>query len=70
MTTEACPACQARLSYEVDGKTYSRVIGIEIPGVYDGVLYWRCPCCGYDWHRWDDEHMRLKAALYMNQQRR
>lgn len=37
-----------------DGKTpqyYSRVIGVEIPGEYDGVLYWMCPDCGSRWHR-------------------
>lgn len=31
---------------------YSRMIGVEVPGVYDGVLYWRCPDCGAAWHRW------------------
>lgn len=24
---------------------------MEIPGVYDGVLYWFCPVCGYAWAR-------------------
>jgi len=31
---------------------YSRLIGVEVPGVYDGVLYWQCPDCGAAWHRW------------------
>lgn len=34
---------------------YSRMIGVEIPGVYDGVLYWACPDCGARWHRFKDE---------------
>jgi len=28
---------------------YSRLMGIEIPGVYDGVLIWNCPDCGLCW---------------------
>ena len=31
---------------------YSRLVGVEVPGVYDGVLHWQCPDCGAAWHRW------------------
>lgn len=39
------------------GKThYSRKIGMEIRGVYDGVLYWICPDCGIAWQRWPEHY--------------
>lgn len=42
---KACPHCNADLHN-------GRAIGVEIRGVYDGVLFWRCPDCGGSWHRW------------------
>lgn len=67
---ETCPHCRADLAYEVDGKTYSRGIGVEIQGVYDGVLFWRCPDCGHDWHRWPEgDSLRARAEQYMNRPR-
>ncbi len=30
---------------------FRRVIGIEIKGQRDGVLHWKCPDCGFRWHR-------------------
>lgn len=52
-----CPHCNADLDN-------SRTIGVEIWGVYDGVLFWRCPDCGGSWHRWspDDWPRLYKAA--------
>lgn len=50
------------LSYgekEPEDRFYSRIIGIEQPGVYDGVLYWMCPDCGKAWQRWSDPKMEL-----------
>ena len=41
----------ARDLYEEGVTHYSRMIGVEVPGVYDGVLYWACPDCGARWHR-------------------
>ncbi len=35
--------------YGPDACCYSRLIGIEIPERYDGVSYWKCPDCGYNW---------------------
>jgi len=51
-----CPHCHANLAYEVDGQTYSRLIGVEYPyghkDRYDGVSEWRCPDCGTRTGRW------------------
>jgi len=30
---------------------WGREIGIEIPGKYDGVSFWRCPDCDHEWSR-------------------
>ena len=56
-----CPSCNADFtgepipveSQEAYGyKThFSRLIGIEIPGKYDGVSIWKCPDCGCEWER-------------------
>lgn len=34
-----------------DKTHYSRVIGHEVPEIYDGVLFWSCPDCGKAWPR-------------------
>lgn len=36
-----------------EDRFYSRVIGVEVPGVYDGVLFYRCPDCGIEWDRFE-----------------
>ena len=49
-----CPFCNADLSYTVNGVRYSRMVGIEIQGGYDGVdgvSYWYCPECHTYWDR-------------------
>ncbi len=49
-----------------EGTHFSRLIGIEIPGVYDGVLFWQCPDCGAQWHRWPKgNELRIRAAAAM-----
>lgn len=54
MKADVCPHCRAELAYRArDGNTYSRKIGHEIPGVYDGILFWSCPDCGGKWQRWE-----------------
>lgn len=59
---EQCPKCGANLK---DGG-YSRKLGIEIRGVYDGILYWMCPDCGEPWHRWPPgDPLRARANFYM-----
>lgn len=59
------------LGYYKPGSThYSRKIGIEVRGVYDGILYWRCPDCGGTWHRWmNNGYLRQKAIIEMNRDR-
>jgi hypothetical protein len=51
-TPGPCPACSAIWEYNVDVETFSRVIGIEDPAIYDGVSWWKCPDCGIRWDRW------------------
>lgn len=65
--TDECPACGSDLSYTSGNVVCSHRIGVNIPGVYDGTLFWRCPYCGHDWHRFDDARMRAKAQPHMNQ---
>lgn len=75
-----CPHCGADLRAEripqeyIDKGYYSdadpyyyRTIGINIRGVYDGVLFWKCPDCGGEWHRWPEgDFRRAKAEQFMN----
>jgi hypothetical protein len=46
---DACPVCAAPWRLP-DG--YTRLIGIEIQGGYDGVSEWQCPECLVLWNRW------------------
>lgn len=48
-----CTGCNETKRYTADdGHEYSRVIGIEYEGVYDGISEWRCPDCGRREGRW------------------
>lgn len=63
-----CPDCCADLRLKKNKfRIYSRVIGVEIPGRSDGVLFWRCPDCGHEWHRWPPDYRQLyhAAGFYM-----
>ena len=53
---ECCPGCQATLQ--------GRAIGVEVQGVYDGVLYWACPDCGHAWPRWSDGRLGQLSREY------
>lgn len=44
---------------------FGRQIGVEVSGVYDGVLYWMCPDCGGRWHRGIDA-LHGAAEPYVN----
>jgi len=45
---------------------FSNTIGVEIRGVYDGALFWRCPGCGGSWHRWPANHpLHVKADQFV-----
>jgi DNA-directed RNA polymerase subunit RPC12/RpoP len=45
-----CPECKHHLFYEVNGKWYSRVIGLYDRGL-DRTVSWRCPDCNHEWER-------------------
>lgn len=71
---EFCPHCGHDLTaYDESGKPkmvpetfpphfYSTKIGMEIPGVYDGILFWVCPVCNGRWHRFSENDDRYEAA--------
>lgn len=51
-----------------EDRFFSNLCGVEVPGVYDGTLFWRCPSCCGDFHRWPEGHeLRRIAEKYMNQ---
>lgn len=65
-----CPECNAdwrgklipkknRHLYSSDH--YSRLIGIEIQGGYDGVSFWECPDCHSRWDRFTGEKVGKKG---------
>ena len=71
MIPDDCPHCQVDLRAgpipDYPGEFYSRGIGVEIQGVYDGTLYFMCPDCGGRWHRFDEDHfLRQRAAPYVD----
>ena len=41
-----CPGCGSVVPN-------NQLLGIEVPGVYDGVLIWRDEGCGHTWPRFD-----------------
>ena len=58
MSELTCPKCG-----NTDG---SKLMGIEVPGVYDGVLYWRCLACGQQWNRWPvGTHLWAQAEIHL-----
>jgi ribosomal protein S27AE len=72
---KTCPECgtnfqgeeipEANRKFYGDGTHYSRLYGIEVRGVYDGVLYWQCPECGHAFPRgFEDRRMILLARAY------
>jgi rubredoxin len=74
--THTCPHCGVSLDGElIPGEYYVTVgkpdapqrfireIGVEVRGVYDGILYWQCPDCGGNWPRFAEGHPRHAIAL-------
>lgn len=64
-----CPHCGADLEIVVGldpGTTRPEpVVGVEIPEVFDGVLYWMCANCRGAWHTWPPEAgRRFEAAKW------
>lgn len=47
-----------------DSTHFRREIGIEIRGLYDGVVLWRCPDCNKTWNRFEGKFGReLKKRM-------
>lgn len=45
---------------------FTRTILVQIPGVYDGGLFYQCPDCGGCWHRWPKgSELRAKAERFL-----
>lgn len=64
---ERCPRCGFDLFYTEDGQQYSHAIGVEIPVIYDGVLFWQCPACDGRWHRFPPtDRLYQRAEDYVN----
>lgn len=40
----------------------AELIGVEVRGVYDGILYWVCGDCRTRLHRWPEGHRLNKAT--------
>lgn len=38
-------------------------IGVVIPGVHDGILFWECPFCHGRWHRYEPGHHLYARAV-------
>lgn len=56
-TILSCPKCHS---------SSERIAGIEVRGVYDGVLYWQCLECGWAWSRdWTGFGRRGEVAASM-----
>ena len=39
---------------------WSRVLGVEIQGMYDGISYWQCPDCKTTWSRFTLEEEEIQ----------
>lgn len=76
MDTTICPDCGsnwqgAPIPQEAidkgwygDNTHFSRLIGVEVRGAYDGVLYWQCPDCGSKFVRFTDPtDRRFRLAI-------
>ena len=48
-----CPNCEA---------SAADICGIEVRGVYDGVLFWICDLCGLAWSR-DWRHYERRSSI-------
>lgn len=49
---QVCPHC--------DTEAY----GIDVDGVYDGILFWVCPACNYAWPRFNDGPLGALSATW------
>lgn len=68
---QRCPHCLidlrgAEIPNSEPPEYYMHTIGVEVRGIYDGVLFWECPTCMGRWHRFPPKHyLWYKAELYV-----
>jgi len=41
-----------RFEFPCEHDSRETTAGVEVPGFYDGILFWACEVCGRIWHRW------------------
>ena len=73
MDLSHCPHCassqqgekiaEKHLHYYNGLTHYSRTIGVNILGAYDGVLFWKCPDCNFAWQRWSEGTFQHARAI-------
>lgn len=72
-TQKVCPECgvswkgklipkKYRNLYSEKSTHFSRLIGIEIMGGYDGVAYWECPDCKVRWDRFTGKKVATRKC--------
>lgn len=49
---------------------YSKILGYEVRGVYDGVLIWICGVCGEMWPRFKEGKLHEEAVQHIEILRR
>lgn len=57
-----CPYCGADQGPLLPCGQYKRTVGVDFGG-HRGVLWWRCPDCLGEWHRWpvgSDAHAKAE----------
>lgn len=52
-----CPKCEST----------KEIVGIEVQGIYDGVLFWECQICAHRFHRFPlGDRLRERAEEFVN----
>lgn len=66
---DICPGCEADLRaapVPSGAGFYTNRVGVQIRGMYDGVLFWQCPFCHHRWHAHPPgSRYRDRAASYV-----
>ena len=43
---------------------WSKLIGVEVLGKYDGVHHWECPCCRQEFPRWIEKDGKAIRPMF------
>ena len=73
--TERCPAClmswrgnpipeESRHLYSEGKAHFSKLIGVELPNVFDGVHHWQCPYCNTTFPRWHEKNGQPTRRMF------